>query len=128
MTVFFLGSLGIENLFERWENLLNKNELEQLEEECFSELDNQASKAQALFYLARMNEEKGQFETAHTFSAELISLVHNEETYMLHGRVCFNLNNLQDAITTFSAILDRQPQHVDALYFLSQIKESFFEN
>ena len=101
MTVFFFGSLGIENLFERWENLLNKNELEQLEEECFSELDNQASKAQALFYLARMNEEKGQFETANTFSEELISLVHNEDTYMLRGRICFNLNNLQDAITPF---------------------------
>ena len=122
------GSLGIENLFERWENLLNKKELEQLEAECCSEVDNEASKAQALFYLARINEEKGQFEIAHTFSKELISLVQNEETYMLHGRMCLNLNNLQDAITTFSAILDRQPQHVDALYFISQIKESFFEN
>jgi tetratricopeptide (TPR) repeat protein len=124
----FFGSLGIENLFERWENLLNKNELEQLEAECCSEVDNEASKAQALFYLARINEEKGQSEIAHTFSKELISLVQNEETYMLHGRICFNLNNLQDAITTFSAILDRQPQHVDALYFLSEIKESFYEN
>ena len=75
-----------------------------------------------------MNEEKGQFETANTFSEELISLVHNEDTYMLRGRICFNLNNLQDAITTFSAILDRQPQHVDILYFLSQIKETFYEN
>ena len=120
--------MGIENLFERWENLLNKKELEQLEAECCSEVDNEASKAQALFYLARINEEKGQFEIAHTFSKELISLVQNEETYMLHGRMCLNLNNLQDAITTFSAILDRQPQHVDALYFISQIKESFFEN
>ena len=119
----------IDSTLDRWENFLTSKAFDALEKECaealsLDDIENSLIHPHALFFLVRMNEERGELSKAHAISSKLINKLQNEQVYMLHGRLCYKLGFYDDAEKVFEAVANANSEQQEAGNFLRLLRKN----
>ncbi len=112
----------IDTQIQTCTEFLQKKNFDKLEIFCRSILKLNANDVHALYYLAILNELRYEPENGVQWSRKLLSLVSNEQTLELHGRLSYQANLLDEARDAFEKILNNDSNNCSAHYFLGCVK------